>query len=223
MKLWHKALLGGLLLTSLSASAGVIVGGTRVIYDGGKKEAALSVKNPDKTAYLIQSWVETQEGGQTKAPFIITPPLFRLNGGQDNVLRIVRAGGNLPEDKESLFWLNIKSIPSAEKIDNTLQIAVKTRIKLIYRPAGIKGTLNDAAKNLKWQRSGNTLQAINNSPYYMNFFSISVGGKELPEVTMAAPNATASFALPAGMTGNTVSWKIINDYGGTSDAFQFSL
>lgn len=223
MKLWHKALLGGLLLSSLSSSAGVIVGGTRVIYDGGKKETALSVKNPDKTAYLIQSWVDTQEGGQAKAPFIITPPLFRLNAEQDNVLRIVRAGGNLPEDKESLFWLNIKSIPSAEKVDNTLQIAVKTRIKLIYRPDGVKGTLNDAAQTLKWQRNDNTLQATNSSPYYLSFFSISVGGKELPEVTMVAPHATASFTLPAGVSGNTVSWKIINDYGGTSDAFQSSL
>jgi P pilus assembly chaperone PapD len=223
MKLWHNALIGGLLLTSLTTSAGVVVGGTRVIYDGSKKEAALSVGNPDKTAYLIQSWVETQEGGQAKAPFVITPPLFKLNAGQDNVLRIVRVGGNLPEDKESLFWLNVKSIPSTEKVDNTLQIAVKTRIKLIYRPAGIKGSLNDAAKSLKWQRSGNTLQTINNSPYYLNFFSISVGGKELPGATFVAPNATASFTLPAGVTGNALDWKIINDYGGTSENFQSSL
>lgn len=223
MKLWQKALMSGLLLASLNTSAGVIIGGTRVIYDGGKKETALSVKNPDKVPYLIQSWVDTQEGGQPKAPFIITPPLFRLNADQNNVLRIVRAGGNLPEDQESLFWLNIKSIPSTEKIDNTLQLAVKTRIKLIYRPTGVKGTLNDAAQNLKWQRSGNTLQATNNSPYYLNFFSISVGGKELPEVTMVAPHATASYTLPADATGNSISWKIINDYGGTSDAFQSSL
>jgi P pilus assembly chaperone PapD len=223
MKLWHKALLYGLLLASLGASAGVIVGGTRVIYNGGKKEAALNVKNPDKVAYLIQSWAETQENGQAKAPFVVTPPLFRLDAGQDNVLRIVRAGGNLPEDKESLFWLNVKSIPSTEKADNTLQIAVKTRIKLIYRPAGIKGFLNDAAKSLKWRRSGNALQAINNSPFYLSFFSVSLSGKTIPNVTMVAPNDTVNFTLPAGVTGSAVSWKIINDYGGTSDTYQFSL
>ncbi|WP_114196014.1 fimbrial biogenesis chaperone [Edaphovirga cremea] len=223
MKLWHKALLCGLLLTSLGTSAGVIVGGTRVIYNGGKKEAALNVKNPDKVAYLIQSWAETQENGQAKAPFVVTPPLFRLDAGQDNVLRIVRAGGNLPEDKESLFWLNVKSIPSTEKADNTLQIAVKTRIKLIYRPAGIKGSLNDAAKNLKWQRSGNTLQAINNSPFYLSFYSVSLGGKEFPNVIMVTPHGSAAYTLTAGMAGNAVSWKIINDYGGISDTYQFSL
>ncbi|WP_411705873.1 molecular chaperone [Edaphovirga cremea] len=223
MKFWHKALLCGLLLASLGASAGVIVGGTRVIYNGGKKEAALNVKNPDKVAYLIQSWAENPEGVQGKAPFVVTPPLFRLNAGQDNVLRIVRAGGNLPEDKESQFRLNVKSIPSTEKADNTLQIAVKTRIKLIYRPAGIKGSLNDAAKNLKWQRSGNALQAINNSPFYLSFYSVSLGGKEFPNVIMVAPNGSAAYTLPAGMSGNAVSWKIINDYGGISDTYQFSL
>ncbi|MDI8993129.1 fimbria/pilus periplasmic chaperone, partial [Salmonella enterica subsp. enterica serovar Anatum] len=41
------------------------------------------------------------------APFMVTPPLFRLNGGQKNVLRIIRTGGNLPEDRESLYWLDI--------------------------------------------------------------------------------------------------------------------
>lgn len=47
------------LLTLTSTSyAGVIIGGTRVIYAGDKKEASLSVTNPDGLAYLIQSWVE---------------------------------------------------------------------------------------------------------------------------------------------------------------------
>lgn len=120
-----------------AANAGVIIGGTRVVYDGNKKEASIDVNNPDKTPYLIQSWVETLNGGAEKAPFIITPPLYRLDGGQQNIERVV-VTGNLPQDKESLYWLNIKAIPSAPKKDNTLQIAIKTRIKLIYRPAGLK-------------------------------------------------------------------------------------
>lgn len=82
-----------------SVNAGVSIGGTRVIYDGGKKEASLSVSNPDNIPYLIQSWIETQNDGKGKAPFIITPPLYRLDNGQQNVMRIIRAG-NLPEDKE---------------------------------------------------------------------------------------------------------------------------
>ncbi|MGP2543559.1 fimbrial biogenesis chaperone [Yersinia sp. 2541 StPb PI] len=223
MKLWLIVLATGLFAPVFSSTAGVVVGGTRLIYDGEKKETTLSVSNPDKVPYLIQSWVDTQDGGAAKAPFIITPPLFRLDSNKDNVLRVVRAGGNLPEDKESLFWLNVKSIPSSEKIDNTLQIAVKTRIKLIYRPQSIKKTVEQSAKGIKWQRSSNTLKAINDSAHYITFFSVSMGGKDIPNVTMVAPGSTLNINLPAGMTGSSVSWKIINDYGGTSEAYQASL
>ncbi len=69
-------------MMSCVAQAGVIVGGTRLIYEGGKKESSLSVSNPDKGPYLIQTWVETTAGGAEKAPFVVTPPLFRLDGDQ---------------------------------------------------------------------------------------------------------------------------------------------
>ncbi|CAI1072020.1 Chaperone protein fimC precursor [Serratia quinivorans] len=221
MNIWPKTLVAALLMTAGVAQAGVVVGGTRLVYDGGKKESSLSVSNPDKIPYLMQSWVEPQNGGAEKAPFIITPPLFRLDGGQENVLRVVRAGGNLPEDKESLYWMNIKSIPSAAKSvsQNTLQIAVKTRIKLIYRPKGLKGLPEESASLLKWQRSGSQLQVTNPTPFYMNFQSVTVSGKEVPDVTYVAPMSSASFALPTGVSGGAVRWKIINDYGGIGAAY----
>lgn len=161
------------------ANAGVIIGGTRVVYDGNKKEASIDVNNPDKTPYLIQSWVETLNGGAEKAPFIITPPLYRLDGGQQNIERVVVIG-NLPQDKESLYWLNIKAIPSAPKKDNTLQIAIKTRIKLIYRPAGLKSQQpQELSHQLTWRRNGNQLQVTNPTSYVINFNEISLGGKKL--------------------------------------------
>ncbi|MGL5387210.1 MAG: fimbrial biogenesis chaperone [Serratia sp. (in: enterobacteria)] len=219
MKFIPTTLLAALLVTAGVAQAGVVIGGTRLIYDGGKKESSLSVSNPDKVPYLIQSWVETTGGGAEKAPFMVTPPLFRLDGGQENVLRVVRAGGNLPSDKESLYWMNIKSIPSVSKESNqnTLQIAVKTRIKLIYRPQGLKGVPEESAEKLTWHRSGNSLQVSNPTPFYMNFQEIKVAGKEVKEVTYVAPMSSASFALPAGVSSGSVSWKIISDYGGVGN------
>ncbi|PVZ82618.1 long polar fimbrial chaperone LpfB [Serratia sp. S1B] len=212
---FSPGLLLALLFTAHVTQAGVIVGGTRLIYDGNKKESSLSVSNPDKKAYLMQSWVETT-GGVEKAPFIITPPLFRLDGGQENVLRVVRAGGNLPTDKESLFWMNIKAIPSSEENSdkNTLQLAIKTRIKLIYRPQGLQGTPDEVADKLTWQRSGNELVVTNPTPFYMNFNNVSVAGKRLENATFVAPGTSAKFALPNGVSGGKVSWNIINDYGG---------
>ncbi|OKP27089.1 fimbrial biogenesis chaperone [Serratia fonticola] len=215
MKFSPITLLTTLLVISSTAQAGVVIGGTRLIYDGSKKESSLAVSNPDKVPYLIQSWVENDVDGAKKAPFMITPPLFRLNAGQENLMRVVRVGGNLPEDKESLFWLSIKSIPSTVKDEskNTLQIAVKTRIKLIYRPKNLKGTPEEVTDKLIWQRNGNTLQVTNPTSFYMNFQQVKVTGKEVKEATYVAPGDTARFTLPAGATGNSVSWMIISDYG----------
>ncbi|MDT3253656.1 molecular chaperone [Serratia sp. root2] len=225
MRAGYFTLIAALLAMFLTpAQAGVIVGGTRLIYDGAKKESALNINNPDAVPYLIQSWVDAQESDSTKAPFIITPPLFRLDGGQNNLLRVVRAGGNLPADKESLYWLNVKAIPSVEKKDNTLQIAIKTRIKLIYRPQGLSGNLEEAAGKLTWRRSDNRLQVNNPSPYYLTFFNLKLNGHEIPGSTMVAPQATASFPLPAvSGSGGNLSWQIINDYGGTGTTFTNKL
>ncbi|WP_025122547.1 MULTISPECIES: molecular chaperone [unclassified Serratia (in: enterobacteria)] len=216
MKLALTALLMTLLLAINTVQAGVIVGGTRLIYDGGKKETSLSVTNPDKVPYLIQSWVDAPSGGADKAPFMLTPPLFRLNAGQHNVLRVVRTGGNLPTDKESLYWMNIKSIPAGEKTQdqNTLQIAVKTRIKMIYRPQELKGVPEQVTGNLTWQRSGNKITVTNPTPFYMNFYEIRVAGKKITDATYVAPDGSASFTLPVDAHGNNVTWTLISDYGG---------
>lgn len=49
---------------SVQAQAGIVIGGTRVIYDGDKKETAASVRNPEKSGvYLVQSWVDSGEQG----------------------------------------------------------------------------------------------------------------------------------------------------------------
>lgn len=224
MNVWRTTLVAALLMAiGTAAQAGVVVGGTRLIYDGGKKESSLSVSNPDKIPYLIQSWVDAGENNTAKAPFVITPPLFRLDGEQKNIMRVVRAGGDLPTDKESLYWLNVKSIPSTEKKANTLQIAVKTRIKLIYRPAGLPGSLNEAAEGLQWTFSGNSLHVTNSSPYYLTFFTLKVGGNAVKEPNMVAPQSSAQFSLPGSANGGAVSWQIINDYGGVSPVFTKNL
>lgn len=205
--------------TGLSAAnAGVIIGGTRVVYDGNKKEASISVNNPDGTPYLIQSWVETLNSGAEKAPFIITPPLYRLDSNQQNVERIILAG-QVPQDKESLYWLNIKAIPSSPKKDNTLQIAVKTRLKLIYRPAEVKGSSpEEQAETLTWAVTGNQLQVTNPGKYVINFNEITVGGKKLDDVSYVLPGSTARFNLPQGTHGGNMTFTIINDYGGPGPA-----
>ena len=169
--------------------------------------------------------METEDNAREKAPFLITPPLFRLDGKQENVLRIIRTGGNLPADRESLFWLNIKSIPSSERNANinTLQIAIKTRIKLLYRPASITGNPEDMTTQLSWHTRGNQLIIENPTPFYMNFQEIKLDGKKVDKATYAAPKSETVFTTPENITAHTVSWKIINDYGGISQSYSAQI
>lgn len=134
--------------------------------------------------------VDSGGKNQAKAPFLITPPLFRLDAKEDNVLRVVRTGGNLPEDRESLYWLNIKAIPSSKHVEgvNTLQIAINTRIKLLYRPSAVKGRPEDVADKLEWHREGNDFVVNNPTPFFMNFQTVTLNGQKVKKPPGCAEN-----------------------------------
>ncbi|OAT50773.1 fimbrial biogenesis chaperone [Providencia heimbachae] len=215
-------------LTSLfllinTANAGVIIGGTRIIYNEGNKDVSISVENPDKIPYLIQSWIDNKEE-KKQSDFTITPPLFRLNADKTNALRIFLTENKLPSDKESLFWLNIKTIPATERTENSLQIAFKTQIKLIYRPKALKDiNFIEEQKKLTWSKSGNHITVQNPTPYFMNFQSITFNGKKVNDVSYAAPFSTTSFEINDTTDRGSVQWEIINDYGAASEPAEIKI
>ncbi len=197
--------------------AGVIISGTRVIYNEGNKNVSINVKNPDKMPYLIQSWIDDfEEKKQSK--FTITPPLFRLNPDKENTLRIFLTEEGLPSDQESLFWLNIKTIPATEKTENSLQIAFKTQMKLIYRPKSLKDVnFEEEQKKLSWSKERGKVIVYNPTPYFMNFQTIKFNGKLVDDVSYAKPFSTKSFDINDNNEHGLISWKLINDYGANVD------
>ncbi len=208
------------LLLSTAAQAGIVMGGTRVVYQEGKREAAISVTNADThSPYLVQSWVENYAPeNKSRVPFIVTPPLFRLDPEQQNVLRINYIGGNMPADRESVFWLNVKSIAPTQKDENNkLQVNIKSKFKIFYRPEGLAGEPADAWRKLTFKIEGNRLIAQNSTPYFVSFFVISVGGKEISEPGMIGPLTHKEW--PVNGSG-VVKWRAINDFGGITDYAQ---
>ncbi|EPL6656188.1 fimbrial biogenesis chaperone [Proteus mirabilis] len=197
--------------------AGVIISGTRVIYNEGNKNVSINVKNPDKMPYLIQSWIDDfEEKKQSK--FTITPPLFRLNPDKENTLRIFLTEEGLPSDQESLFWLNIKTIPATEKTENSLQIAFKTQMKLIYRPKSLKDVnFEEEQKRLSWSKERGKVIVYNPTPYFMNFQTIKFNGKLVDDVSYAKPFSTKSFDINDNNEHGLISWELINDYGANVD------
>ncbi len=210
-------------LTNISYS-GVIIGGTRLIYPEGNKNVSITVENPDKTPYLIQSWIENDNEGN-QSDFTITPPLFRLNSDNTNSLRIFLTQNTLPKDRESLFWLNIKTIPATEKTaENSLKIAFKTQMKLIYRPTSLAKVNFEVEQNkLVWSKVGKSIIVKNPTPYYMNFQSINFNGKNAENITYIAPFSSKSFITNNNELHGTIKWEVINDYGSAINASEIKI
>ncbi|HDZ8011142.1 TPA: molecular chaperone [Citrobacter amalonaticus] len=211
---------------SAAHAGGVQIGRTRVIYNANDKEEALPIINKGAdTPWLVQSWVDTGDG-KTRGPFIITPPLFRLDPQKEQSLRIIWSGVPLPENRESLFYINVRTIPASDKANkdsNMLRLIYKTRLKLFFRPQGLKGTPTEACRNLTFTRDGKTLRVNNNSNYYTVFDSLFMANTAIPGADTVSPASTVALHLPANTASQTVTWRCISDYGNASEKFSFSL
>ncbi|EPF2242982.1 long polar fimbrial biogenesis chaperone LpfB [Citrobacter werkmanii] len=210
------------LISQNSFAGGVALSSTRVIYDGSRKEAALTVNNKSTTdEFLIQSWIDDASGNK-KTPFIITPPLFKLSPAKNNVLRIVNTSNSLPQDRESVYWVNVKSIPAKSEDSegkNVLQIAVRTRLKLFYRPAGLKGNSMDGWSKLQFTRVGaNQIKVENHSAFNLTFNKFYANGHDIEKSGMVPAKGSLNIEMPTG-TGkvNEVKYSIINDFGTAGD------
>jgi P pilus assembly chaperone PapD len=220
MKQLITAVAAAFFLFSAVAQAGIVMGGTRVIYHEGKREASISVTNADNhSPYLVQSWVENYaEADKGPVPFIVTPPLFRLDPEQENVLRINFIGSPLPGDRESVYWLNVKSISPTQKGEaNKLQVNIKSKFKIFYRPNGLHGDPESAWQQLKFKQAAHRLTVHNPTPYFVSFFTVAVGGKEITEPGMVGPFADKTWQTEGS---GTVKWRAINDFGGITDYAQ---
>lgn len=224
----YKNILVAFIFTTFSMNtfAGIVVGGTRVIYKGNEKEASITIKNPDKTPYLIQSWLE-DESNQVKEnmPLTVTPPLFRLNGEESNALRIVKTD-NLKQDQESVYWLNVKAIPSSKPdAKNELHISINTRIKLFYRPASLDAKkAGKAYEDLKFSVKGNKLIAHNPTPFYISIGELKFNGNVIPNAGMISPYNEIYWDVNKNKSNqNVISWSAINDYGSLTKTKEVTL
>lgn len=192
----------------ISPASGIQVGRTRIIYEAGKKEVSLPLTNTDsEPPWLIQSWTDTGSE-KTRGPFIVTPPLFRLDPQKEQSLRIAWNGTALPENKESLFYMNVRTIPASAKEDegkNVLRLIYKTRLKLFWRPKQLMGSQAESCEKLQFMRLGKTLQINNQHAYYTVFDSVHLGTTSLRTIDMVAPFSTGTFTLPANATGSKVT------------------
>ncbi|HFL5521670.1 TPA: fimbria/pilus periplasmic chaperone [Salmonella bongori] len=201
-------------LTPVAQAGGIALGATRVIYPQGSKQTSLPIINSsDNNVFLIQSWVANADGSRS-TDFIVTPPLFVIQPKKENILRIMYVGPSLPTDRESVFYLNSKAIPSVDKnklTSNSLQIATQSVIKLFIRPKDLAEGATHAPATLRCRNENGQLTIINPSPYYISLVELYSAGKKLPN-TMVPPKGAISMPAPIGL----VSFRTVNDFGATT-------
>ncbi|QIF92577.1 fimbrial biogenesis chaperone [Proteus vulgaris] len=201
-------------LITVCHAAGISVGGTRFVYNDNAREISIPVLNTDKDKpYLIQSWVSAFQGND-KAPFIATPPLFRIEPDSTGTARISYTGEPLNSNTEVVYWLNIKSIPPVEKSpENQLQLVINSQFKLFLRAHDIE-PLNFNNVELSKQNQGLVLK--NNTPYHLTIKHIFIDDKRYPYDPLIQPHQEVML-LEKTPTYHKVKVQFINDYGATVD------
>lgn len=214
---------GALLFQPAYATGGVGLTSTRLIYPMSSEEEKIGVINTSlNNAFLVQSWVTDMQGKKSN-DFAITPPLFVLKPGSEGTLRISKTAIHpLPTDRESIYYLSSKAIPSTDsaksKDKNTLQIATQTNIKLFIRPESITLSRKDALKLIHCKSTGSTLDISNQSPYYITMVNIRHGKSQLKDIMV--PPFTTSSEPDGSHQSNKITFQTLDDFGALTAEMQ---
>jgi len=230
------ALIAGILHTPIShAKGGLRLAQTRVVFDAQQPNAKVMILNNSPQVYLVKASVLNTPDPQdiTAAPFMVTPPLFRLESESQHTALVVRYGATqLPADRESVFYLSFLAIPASVKTDEPEQnmtmaqisIGIRNIIKLFYRPAGLPMNAESAYSKLTFQQAGGRIEVSNPTPYYVTLAQVTVN-KQLLDVSqhdpMIAPFSQQSY--PFSGRGTEVEWSAITDFGDMSPRYHGNL
>lgn len=220
--LYLRAGLLAALCAPLLVQAAVVPDRTRVIFGEGSQAVSVTLanKNP-QLPFVVQSWIENEKGEKITTPFMVLPPLQRIEANERSVVRIVKLPETaLPADRESVFYLNVREIPPKSQAVDSMQIALQSKIKLFYRPAVVKRERGqDLAHGLALKIEGNQLLVNNPTPFHITVVGLLAGEQKskMPvDTVMIAPFGSTRFLLTqTGFAQLRVS--NMNDFGGQTD------
>lgn len=217
-------LVGYSIFISMAAHSAVTLDRTRIIFPGTEKSINITISNDNpEEAYLAQSWIEDLQGNKlTKGAILATPPLQRIEPNSYSLVRLSTTPElhKLPQDRESVFYFNLREVPPKSTDGNTLQIALQSRVKLFYRPNSI---LSEA--ETKWThkvthkvtltKTAQGYRVNNITPFNLTIIgfgnSKAAAEKNPFDVVMVPPKSTHDIA---SSILSTPYLTYINDYGG---------
>lgn len=215
------ALLGS--MVAQQAQAAIALDRTRIIFDGSQKSVSLNVRNQNKQLpYLAQGWIEDDQGNKIQSPLTVLPPVQRIEPGKLSQVKVqaLPTAQLLRQDRETVYYFNLREIPPKSSKPNTLQIALQTRIKLFYRPAAIAmdKSASPPQEQLTLSKQGDKYVVNNPTPYYVTLVDASTK-KDVPgiknfEPMMVPPKGNLPLTVSAAAVGNSPVLTYVNDYGG---------
>lgn len=228
------ALLSGTVIPPGQAGQrGVSLSQTRVIFNTQAPCVTVAVRNHSDHAWLTRAQVLTAPDGTRATPFMVTPPLFRLEPDSHSAVRILRrSDAVLPADRESVYYLSVLAIPPSQNADAgdstvasaRVTVGIDSVIKLFYRPAGLTPAPQAATQKLIVRHQGDGVTISNPTPYYQTLASFSLDGKPVAlsaEDSMIAPFSSRHYSV----TGHPreARWSVINDFGRTSPLYHTAV
>ncbi|PRA30388.1 fimbrial biogenesis chaperone [Pseudomonas poae] len=226
-----------LALFGMAAHASVVINNTRIIYPQNDKEVTVRLESKNQAPVLIQTWLDSGDEHSTPEstaiPFIATPPIFRMEPGKQQVIRLAYTGEPLSSNQESLFWFNVLEVPAqsqnAEQ-GNQLQLAFRSRIKLFFRPPNLPYSVEDAPGKLQWRRDateqGQVLEVYNPSPYHVTFDEVELLDSQQRHARKASVSGADNMVIPGGRNrfelpslksppgaAATIEFQTIDDFG----------
>lgn len=184
----------------------------------------------------MQVWVDSGDEHSTPntadAPFVVAPPIFRIEPKAGQAVRLVFTGKDLPQDRESVFYLNTLQIPSigaANADQNQMLVLLRNRLKIFYRPASIEGRPQNAHEKLAFRLqvvgTGSQIIASNGSGYYLSLVSgtLTCGARTSTfPAGMIAPRADAQWDMQGNCPANAAEIRMkvryVDNYGAVRQA-----
>lgn len=205
-----------MIAVSLSASAntvGVQLDRTRVFMSNGESRAKYAVSNHTETPVLASATVTNADGTAT-SKLTVSPALYQIRANTTHQGSIILLEP-LAQDTESVFWLNVKTVApesDASKTGSSLQFAIGQRIKIFYRPKGIKEDCKIVADKLKWTKTKDGLKVENDTPLSMSLVEVTVGTKKFRLEDLLLPKSSKDWQL-AIPTNHKMSFTYVDEYG----------
>lgn len=179
-------------LMSAGAQAALVMDATRYVFKGDQPAISVTVENTADRLFGGQVWLDNITEKDTRPSLVATPSFFKVEGGARQVFRVIKASEHVPEDRESVYWLNLQDIPPAME-GSGISVAMRTKVKVFYRPASLVSGRAKAEEQLKTEKRGDRMVLKNPTPYVFVIGSLMDAKGRVQTLTTAQQEALTLF------------------------------